>query len=250
MEIMKDSLMKRAPGLAAYENGTERTVDRSCWSDWMRLLEGTDRWLVRYGETGSSAHAAAERGQARLVDWTVCWDPAAENRGYEMLAGESMGSATGGRLDHKIRSSGRTAVDTAAYLLKRTHVRLAVPWIIFTRGKATIFVVKPLKDEEHLYKAQYVGVIRNHFVPECLNERVKEVLHGATIMSYVLERLQEIESELDRSWGVSSLPLKKLLPTSTPARKLKAKRYTGPKPPPSLVNKIGSTNQKSQFNLK
>ncbi|KAI9090182.1 hypothetical protein DFS34DRAFT_376788 [Phlyctochytrium arcticum] len=57
-------------GVAATYNGTERTLDREVWSRFYDLIE--EPWfLVRYGETGSSAHQNEGKLGTRLVDWTV-----------------------------------------------------------------------------------------------------------------------------------------------------------------------------------
>ncbi|KAI8817747.1 uncharacterized protein EV422DRAFT_508816 [Fimicolochytrium jonesii] len=211
-------LMNREAGVAATLNGTERTIDRQVWSRWMDLLEEPGM-LIRYGETGSSSHQTVRGGETVcLVDWTA--------RGDEILAGESIGAAKAGERDTKIRKSARSAQDTAVRLLSRTHRRLEVPWIIFFKEMALVFLVKPMNGAGNVCKAAFVGTVKNLYL-SAEEDMVPDLVNGAAIMRLVRDRLARIRVALNATPDVKELVVQPLAGKSTPVSKRKAGAYRG-----------------------
>ncbi|KAJ3267618.1 hypothetical protein HK104_005741, partial [Borealophlyctis nickersoniae] len=120
LHLVAHCFENRSKGVAATHNATERTLDRDVWSKFFDLIDQPNI-LVRYGDTGSQAHHTQERGNsARLVDWSMTVKSSQDNRGIEIMTGESLGAAKAGPRDSKIRKSARTAQDTSSDLFERS----------------------------------------------------------------------------------------------------------------------------------
>ncbi|KAI9090428.1 hypothetical protein DFS34DRAFT_369268 [Phlyctochytrium arcticum] len=106
----------------------ERTLDREAWSPLYDLAE-TEETLVHYGETFSTSDAMT---------------------GVEVHLGESMGTATAGALDSKLRKTLRSAQALAANVYVRTGREVGVPVCIFFPKRAILLDVVVIGQSDHV----------------------------------------------------------------------------------------------------
>ncbi|KAI8819492.1 uncharacterized protein EV422DRAFT_568921 [Fimicolochytrium jonesii] len=94
----------------------------------------------------------------------------------------------------RIRKSARSAQDTAVSLLARTH-QLEVPWILFFKEKALVFLVKPTAHSGNVCKAVFVGCVQNLYLSTEAGI-ISDLVKGAAIMRPVRDRLAVIRQAL------------------------------------------------------